>query len=96
MRCAECSACFKQAQAKQLFCSRPCKTRYHNRLAARGKVLAPLLLASRSARQSDTSKRAYVEVHRLVAQYNAEDKAAPRLGAWELVDHGYRHGTRER
>lgn len=94
MKCAECGTCFKPQTPTQLFCASSCKDVYHNRLGKRGKRLAPLIMASRTLRDSDTAKRAYVESYRLVAEFNAEDKAAGRLSAHALVDHGYRWGTR--
>jgi len=93
-KCAECGERYAPRQAQQLFCAAPCKTAYHNRMAKRGKVLTPLLMASRTKRETATSREAYVRAYRLVSDWNDEDKAAGRMAAWRVVDHQLRMGLR--
>lgn len=93
-KCAECGATFKRLQAKQLFCEPACRTAYHNRSAKRGKTLVPLLLAWRTKRTGEVSKRALREACQLIAQFNAEDEAADRMSGNAFVARQYAHWLR--
>lgn len=84
-KCAECGGCFTPTQVKQLFCGKTCKQRYHNRSAARGKTLVPLLMASRQGRNTELGRYAQGEWARLASRFAAEDKAAGRMSLFEFV-----------
>jgi hypothetical protein len=85
-KCAECPTLFKPTQVKQLFCSGACKQRFHNRSAARGKTLVPLLMASRQGRNTELGRYAQGEWARLAARYTAEDKAAGRMSMHAFLE----------
>lgn len=92
MRCAECSTCFKPKQHKQLFCKPACAQRFHNRNGARGKILAPLVMAQREGRTTETAKLAHAAYCRLCADWRDEDKAAGRMAMHAFVEHQFRQG----
>jgi len=94
MKCAECSGTFKPKQAKQIFCATPCRDAYHNRMAKRGKTLAPLVMAYRVKRGGETAKRAHLDYCRLVADFNEADTAAGRMSANVFMAHQYKHWLR--
>lgn len=76
---------FKPSQAKQLFCRPACKQAYHNRNAARGKTLVPVLMASRQGRGTEIGRLAQAEWARLAARFAEEDRAAGRMTALQFV-----------
>lgn len=85
MKCAECGACFQPKQHKQAFCQPAHATAWHNRAAKRGKLLVPLLMASREGRSDPTAKWALSEYCRLAGIYRDEDKAAGRMSALNFL-----------
>lgn len=85
MKCAECRACFKPKQLKQAFCQPSCTLAWHNRAAKRGKLLTPLLIASREGRSDPVAKWALSEYCRLAGMYRDEDKAAGRMSALNFL-----------
>lgn len=94
-KCAECGELFARKQAKQIFCAPACRMAFHNRMAKRGKTLTPLALAYRMKRTSPISKRAHVDFCRVVAQFEAEDKAAGRMTGRAFIAHQYAHWLRQ-
>jgi hypothetical protein len=78
-KCAECGTPFPKGQHKKVFCQPKCKQAFHNRSAARGKTLVPLLMASRQGRNTELGKYAQGEWARLVSRFSEEDKAAGRM-----------------
>lgn len=93
-KCAECSTCFKPRQITQLFCKPACQQAYHNRMKKRGGRLVPLAMACRENRNTETAKWAHTEWCALVSQFRAEDKAAGRMSAHELIRVQRAVGTR--
>ena len=85
-RCAECSRAFQPKRDHATFCSTACRTAYHNRNAAHGKTIVPMLQAWRMARGSGpTAKEAFKEACRLLDAWNADDKANGRARAEDMV-----------
>lgn len=93
--CPECNQPFQAVNRTRLFCRPEHKLAFHNRCAARGKVLIPLAMAWRTKRGSgDTAKRAMSEMCRLLDSFAAEDRAAGRMGMTDYVGRGFVHGHR--
>lgn len=88
--CAECGTEFETKSRAQLFCSKPHKLRFHNRNAARGKVLTPLAMAWRGRRGGDeTAKLAFKRMNTLLDEWNVEDLKAKRMSMAEFVERGF-------
>lgn len=85
MNCAECGTRFTSKQTKACFCSRDCRQAFHNRAAARGKTLTPMIMASRQGRGTEVGKLAQAEWARLAARFAEEDKAAGRMSMLQFV-----------
>ncbi len=94
--CPECSAPFDAMHRKRTFCCPAHKLAFHNRCAARGKVLIPLAMAWCTKRGSgDTAKRAFRELCRALDAFAAEDRKAGRAPMSDYVELGYRLGHRD-
>ncbi len=88
--CAECGASFETKSRTKLFCSQAHKLRFHNRNAARGKVLTPLAMAWRGRRGGDdTAKLAFKRMNTLCDEWNSEDNKAGRMSMAEFVERGH-------
>lgn len=88
--CAECSVAFETKSRTKLFCSPAHKLIFHNRNAARGKVLAPLAMAWRGRRGGDdVAKRAFQQMNKRLDEWNAEDREAGRMSMAEFVERGF-------
>ena len=93
--CPECGNEFETKHRKALFCSASHKLAFHNRCAARGKVLIPLALAWRGGRGSgDTAKRSFMRMSTLLDEWNAEDRAAGRTPMLAFVEAGFERWQR--
>ncbi len=93
--CPECNQPFATQNRKRLFCSDAHKLAFHNRCAARGKVLIPLAMAWRTKRGGGgTAKKALAEMCRLLDRYAAEDREAGRMRAVDYVERGFGQGHR--
>lgn len=88
--CPECGTEFQTKSRAKLFCLPEHKLRFHNRCAARGKVLIPLAMAWRHGRGSgDTAKLAFTRMNSLLDEYNAEDLKAGRPRMIDFVESGF-------
>lgn len=93
--CPECNQPFETQNRKRLFCSDAHKLAFHNRCAARGKVLIPLAMAWRKKRGSgDTAKKAMAEMCRVLDGFASEDREAGRMRMADYVERGFAHGHR--
>lgn len=89
-KCAECGAKFKPKQAKQIFCSNPCKVAFHNRAKKRGQMLTPLVMASREKRNSKVAKWAHTEYCALASRFREEDVQAGRMSMHDFIEMQHR------
>ena len=65
--------------AAKSFCAVACRTRFHNRMSKRGRVIMPYMLAWRGGRGSgQAAKSAFAELCTYLDHCNAEDFAAGR------------------
>lgn len=88
--CAECSIEFETKSRIRLFCSKAHKLKFHNRNAARGKVLTPLAMAWRGKRGSgDTAKIAFRQMNQRLDEWNADDIKAKRMPMADFVERGF-------
>lgn len=88
--CAECGVSFETKSRTKLFCSPAHKLIFHNRNAARGKVLTPLAMAWRGKRGgTDMAKLAFQQMNKRLDEWNAEDLAAGRMSMAEFVERGF-------
>lgn len=97
--CEECGTVFVQRHVNQAFCSTACKNTLHNRAMYRGRSVMTLALAWRGAkskRADPVGKRAFAELCRELDRYNAEDRAAGRRSAYEVLARQLRHSERDR
>lgn len=93
--CAECNQPFQAVNRKRLFCCPEHKLAFHNRCAARGKVLIPLAMAWRTKRGSgDTAKKVMAEMCRVLDAFASEDREAGRMHMATYVERGFAHGHR--
>lgn len=88
-----------------MFCETAHRIAFHNRMATRGKVILPLIMAARitrngTRRDTATGKRARLEAERLMQDWIEEDRAANdgkgRTAADTYMAFRYRHGIGER
>lgn len=88
--CPECGVAFETKSRTKLFCLPAHKLIFHNRNAARGKVLTPLAMAWRGRRGGDdTAKLAFRRMNTLLDEWNAEDLKAGRMLMAEFVERGF-------
>ena len=88
--CPECGRDFETKSRTKLFCSNAHKLTFHNRCAARGKVIIPLAMAWRGGRGAgDTAKRAFMKMNSKLDEWNAEDRQAKRMPMIEFVEKGF-------
>jgi endogenous inhibitor of DNA gyrase (YacG/DUF329 family) len=93
--CPECNKPFEAQNRKRLFCCDAHKLAFHNRCAARGKVLIPLAMAWRTKRGGGgTAKKALAEMCRALDAFAAEDRKADRMPMSTYVERGFVHGHR--
>lgn len=93
--CAECNQSFQAANPKRLFCCPEHKLAFHNRCAARGKVLIPLAMAWRGKRgAAGLPSSAFKEMCRMLDRFAAEDREAGRMRMDTYVEQGFRQGHR--
>lgn len=93
--CPECGQSFETKSRTKLFCSSAHKLAFHNRCAARGKVIIPLAMAWRGGRGAgDTAKRAFMRMSTLLDGWNAEDRAAGRAPMLDFVERGFERWQR--
>lgn len=71
----------------KVFCSVPCRTRFHKRQRQRGAVMSALVLAWRAGRGSGASaKAAFSELCTIADRFNEEDRKAGRPAASVYTD----------
>lgn len=93
--CAECNQPFQAVNRKRLFCCPAHKLAFHNRCAARGKVLIPLAMAWRTKRGArGIASSSFKEMCTILDRFAAEDRAAGRMGMADYVSRGFKHGHR--
>lgn len=89
--CPECGQSFP-VRGNKRFCRRQCQARFNNRMAAEGKLLAPLVKAMMATRGGggrpvpEICGRARTELTRIARILNDADKAAGRPPAHVYVD----------
>lgn len=72
-----CFACGAATTAGKLYCARPCREAFHNRMSKRGRVAMPIALGWRLGRGSGTTaKDAFAELCAYLDHCNAEDRKA--------------------
>lgn len=82
--CGECGQPCPSPKAR--FCTPAHRFAFHNRMKARGQSLAPLVMAWRMGRGSGgAAKYAFTELCALADRWNAEDRAAGRIGAADFI-----------
>lgn len=83
--CPECGAHFALAHPRQIFCSKPHKRAFENRLISRGVSLTPAYMAARITRGGSQGRhkvagiRARQIAEQLVANWTADDREAGRM-----------------
>ena len=93
--CPECNQPFQAVNRKRLFCCPEHKLAFHNRCAARGKVLIPLAMAWRAQRGSGvTAKSAFAEMRRTLDRFSAEDREDGRMRMADYLAKSIGHGHR--
>lgn len=96
--CEDCGKVFTPTRGRQVFCAVACKNAAKDRAAVRGKTIMPLALAWRAGKSGKgglTSKQAFRELCSTLDRFNAEDKAAGRATAIDVMARQYRHGVRK-
>ena len=85
MRCAECGCQFEAKRVWARFCSRAHQQRFHQLMARRGQVLAPLAIAAaetrgryKDARDPELARYAREMSDALISRWVVEDRAAGR------------------
>lgn len=90
-KCPECGSSFEQKHARQLYCTKPHQIAFNNRQLARGQALVGLGQAWRLGRNTSrpaakaAAAKAFNALCRLLDDYNAEDMAAGRAQALQLL-----------
>lgn len=85
--CAECGEAFKGPRDAR-FCTTAHRNAYHNRAMKRGKVAMPLVLAWRNGKNKsgrEVGSWAFRELCAAADMWNAEDRKAGRMMAWDFV-----------
>ena len=96
--CPDCSASFT-VRKRARFCSRRCQSRFADRMAAEGKLLAPLVKAMMATRAGGGRKaptvngQARSELTRIARLLNDADRAAGRPPATAYVERCFADGT---
>lgn len=96
--CPQCGAAFTPTKRKR-FCTPPCQVDFNNRMAAEGKILAPLVKAMFATRGGGNTPtlpicgRARSELTRIARMLNDADKAAGRPPVHQYVQSLLDSGT---
>lgn len=94
--CPECNETFETPSRKKTFCCDAHKLAFHNRNAARGKVLIPLAMAWRAGRGSgDTAKKAFAQLTSTLDRFVREDREAGRLPMAQYLQCSFARGHRD-
>lgn len=96
-RCPECLCAFVPRHPGQLFCAPSHRDTWNNRASVRGRVLTPLVMASRVTRNGTrgiraVGTRASNDANRLLQQWKEEDAAAGRMPWDEYMARRYAVG----
>lgn len=87
-----CPECSQAISPNRVFCSSDCKRVWNNRLLKEGGSLMLLAKAWRQGRnkKNGVSKNAFTEFCLAVDRSNAEDRAAGRMKAIDVLENRYR------
>lgn len=93
LTCPECAELFDATDPRKVFCCNPCKRAWNNRMLKRGAPLMLLLQAWRQGRHKKgdgAAKFAFTELCIAIDEASAEDRAAGRPPALEVLRNRYR------
>lgn len=81
-----CANCGASVPRKSRYCGQQCRSAFYNRMAKRGRVIMPYMLAWAARRgSSDPVAGAFSEYTRYLDHCNREDKAAGRPPMYDVL-----------